>query len=90
MGIGGVGSNKGATALAMHVCSHPLCFVNCHLAAHEGAEYVHKRNANLSEMERDIKLGRAQARRPSFRGMQKRHGVPTQGWQAAHQLYCPL
>ena len=59
MGVGGVGSNKGATALAMHVCSHSLCFVNCHLAAHD--EYVNKRNANLSEMERDIKLGLAQA-----------------------------
>ena len=59
MGVGGVGKNKGCTALALTVCSHRLCFVNCHLAAHQGK--IKQRHDNLADVEAKLKLGRASA-----------------------------
>ena len=55
MGVGGVFPNKGMVAVSLRLGSTPLCFVNGHLAAHEGM--AAKRNANLHEMERALRLG---------------------------------
>ena len=38
--MGGVGTNKGGVALSFRVCSTHLCFVNAHLAAHEGEHHM--------------------------------------------------
>ena len=35
-----MGTNKGGVALSFRVCSTHLCFVNAHLAAHEGAHHM--------------------------------------------------
>lgn len=55
MGFAGVGANKGVAALAMRVYAAPLCFVGAHLAAHD--HHCKQRNANVSEMERKLRLG---------------------------------
>ena len=54
-GVGGLFPNKGVVAVSLRLGSTPLCFVNGHLAAHEGM--AAKRNANLHDMERAVRLG---------------------------------
>ena len=55
MGMAGLFPNKGVVAVSLRLGSTPLCFVNAHLAAHEGM--AAKRNANLHDMERTVRLG---------------------------------
>ena len=55
MGVGGLFPNKGVVAVSLRLGSTPLCFINAHLAAHEGM--AAKRNANLHDMERAVRLG---------------------------------
>lgn len=47
-GIMGVGGNKGGVGVRVTLFRRTLCFVNCHLAAHQGA--VRKRNANVESI----------------------------------------
>jgi hypothetical protein len=49
-GIGGIIGNKGGVVVAFEVCGTALCFVNCHLAAHEGQQFLEKRNQDIGEI----------------------------------------
>ncbi len=44
-GLMGIVANKGGLAIALRVKGTSLCFVSCHLAAHEGEKYLRKVNA---------------------------------------------
>ena len=55
-GVGGVGTNKGAVALALRVCNVHLGFVNAHLAAHQGMAAA--RNEQAAEINRNLRVGR--------------------------------
>lgn len=49
-GIGGVIGNKGGLVARLHVGNTTLAFCSCHLAAHEGAAYLNRRNQMSSEV----------------------------------------
>ena len=57
-GVGGVGTNKGGVAVSFRVCSSHLCFVNSHLAAHEGDHHVRQRNANAADISQHLSVGK--------------------------------
>ena len=57
-GVGGVGTNKGGVAVSFRVCSSHLCFVNSHLAAHEGEHYMRQRNANAADISQHLGVGK--------------------------------
>ena len=60
-GVGGVGTNKGGVALSFRVCSTHLCFVNAHLAAHEGEHHMRQRNANAADISQHLSVGKVRA-----------------------------
>lgn len=49
-----MGQNKGGIAISVNVWDTELCFVNSHLAAHQGK--VHLRNAMFRSIVRGIRL----------------------------------
>jgi hypothetical protein len=49
-GIGGVIGNKGGVVVAFEICGTSLAFVNCHLAAHEGQQFLEKRNHDIGQI----------------------------------------
>lgn len=54
-GIANVLGNKGAVAVSFHLNHTSLCFVNAHLAAHQGE--LQKRNTNYRDIIRHTKVG---------------------------------
>jgi len=54
-GVGGVATNKGGVAIAVQVWDTELCFVNCHLAAHQ--DKTRSRNAQYSDIVKGIRMG---------------------------------
>ena len=60
-GVGGVGTNKGGVAVSFRVCASHVCFVNAHLAAHEGELHVRQRNANAADISQHLSVGKVRA-----------------------------
>eukprot|EP00040_Diaphanoeca_grandis_P008318 m.44890 g.44890 ORF g.44890 m.44890 type:complete len:646 (+) comp19806_c0_seq2:334-2271(+) len=56
-GIAGVYGNKGGQVLCFSIFSVSLCFVSSHLAAHEGAAHLKRRNESFVEICRDVRVG---------------------------------
>lgn len=54
-GVGHVGSNKGGIASCVHVWDTSVCFVNSHLAAHQGK--TSRRNSDYKEIVEQIQMG---------------------------------
>jgi endonuclease/exonuclease/phosphatase family metal-dependent hydrolase len=49
--------NKGGLAVKMELYSTSLCFVSCHLAAHEAEKYLLRRNAGTAEIMEEARMG---------------------------------
>ena len=62
-GVLGVGTNKGAVALALSLREARLCVVNCHLAAHH--EKLLQRNTDVQQICKHLRLGAPQVEIPS-------------------------
>ena len=56
-GIGGVVGNKGGLVVKFKVNGTSLCFISCHLAAHEGEKKATKRNDNIREVLAGARVG---------------------------------
>ena len=56
-GIGGVVGNKGGLVVKFKVNNTSLCFISCHLAAHEGEKKATKRNDNIREVLAGARVG---------------------------------
>jgi len=54
-GVGNVMANKGALGVAFHWDDTSICFINCHLAAHQGM--VKERNENYQRICTNTKIG---------------------------------
>ena len=61
-GVLGVGTNKGAVALALSLREARLCVVNCHLAAHH--EKLLQRNTDVQQICKHLRLGAPQVEIP--------------------------
>jgi len=57
-GIGHVLGNKGGLLFKMDVYGCSVCFVTCHLAAHEGSKNLARRNSDVSEIMRNARVGK--------------------------------
>ncbi|OQS02462.1 phosphatidylinositol-3,4,5-trisphosphate 5-phosphatase [Thraustotheca clavata] len=57
-GVGNVIGNKGGTVLKLVVDGISLCFVNCHLAAHESQKFLDRRNSDCAEILNGARVGR--------------------------------
>lgn len=51
-------ANKGGLACKIRIRGTTLCFVSCHLQAHEGAEHLARRNASCAEILSGARLGK--------------------------------
>lgn len=51
-------ASSGGLAVSLRVGSTSLCFVSCHLAAHEGEKYLKRRHENVHEII-NVRGGRA-------------------------------
>jgi len=49
-GLGGVVGNKGGVAVSFNIRDTSLCFLSSHLAAHQGQEFLERRNADFKEI----------------------------------------
>jgi hypothetical protein len=49
-GIGRMVGNKGAVMISFAVYQTSLCFVSCHLAAHDGEKFLARRNADARDI----------------------------------------
>jgi hypothetical protein len=56
-GIGGMVGNKGGVLIKFDVLGTSLCFISCHLAAHEEEKYLQRRNADIREIFAKSKIG---------------------------------
>ncbi|ETW09428.1 hypothetical protein H310_00033 [Aphanomyces invadans] len=56
-GVGNVIGNKGGVVLKMVVDHRSFCFVNCHLAAHEAAKFLERRNNDVAEILSGARVG---------------------------------
>ena len=54
-GVAGIGRNKGGVAVSFYLNNTPLCFVNCHLAAHQNN--VVDRNVDAAAIQRNLRIG---------------------------------
>ncbi|CAM9225813.1 unnamed protein product [Chrysoparadoxa australica] len=57
-GIGGVVANKGGLAARIKIRGTTLCFVSCHLQAHEGEGNKHRRNSSCAEILSGLRMGK--------------------------------
>ncbi|OQR98644.1 phosphatidylinositol-3,4,5-trisphosphate 5-phosphatase [Achlya hypogyna] len=56
-GVGNVIGNKGGAVLKLTVDGLSLCFVNCHLAAHEAQKFLDRRNSDCAEILNGARVG---------------------------------
>lgn len=56
-GLGGVVGNKGGCVVKFELYGTSLCFVSCHLAAHEGKKFLNRRNADVVEILYNARIG---------------------------------
>ena len=54
-GVGGIAGNKGGVGVSLQLGETTMCFVCCHLAAHQ--EHVPQRNADFREISKSMALG---------------------------------
>jgi len=59
-GLGRVVANKGGQIVKLAVYGTTLCFVSCHLAAHEGAKHLANRNDSVREIFQGARMGNKQ------------------------------
>eukprot|EP00040_Diaphanoeca_grandis_P035742 m.225474 g.225474 ORF g.225474 m.225474 type:complete len:1105 (+) comp33461_c1_seq2:999-4313(+) len=56
-GIAHVMANKGGLCIKFELYGTALCFVSCHLAAHEGQKFLNVRNSNVREILEGCRIG---------------------------------
>ena len=56
-GIAGVYGNKGGLVAKLSIYGTTLCFVSCHLAAHEGAGFLARRHKDIRDIMSDSRTG---------------------------------
>ncbi|KDO29986.1 hypothetical protein SPRG_05175 [Saprolegnia parasitica CBS 223.65] len=56
-GVGNVIGNKGGAVVKLVVDGVSLCFVNCHLAAHEAQKFLDRRNSDCTEILNGARVG---------------------------------
>ena len=74
-GIGGVIGNKGGLVARMTVGDTSLAFCSCHLAAHEGSQYLKSRNAMCQEILFETSGGRISGTKGKGRPLDVAHAV---------------
>ncbi|CAN0207687.1 unnamed protein product, partial [Ectocarpus sp. 4 AP-2014] len=55
--IGKVVANKGGLVCKLRLRGTTLCFVSCHLQAHEGQNHLARRNSSCAEILQGARLG---------------------------------
>eukprot|EP00039_Didymoeca_costata_P001178 m.50393 g.50393 ORF g.50393 m.50393 type:complete len:579 (-) comp10667_c0_seq2:163-1899(-) len=56
-GLAGIGGNKGGQAIKINAYGTTLCFISCHLPAHEGQKHCEERNDAVREIFAGLHLG---------------------------------
>jgi hypothetical protein len=56
-GIAHVGGNKGGLVVKLSLYGTSLCFVSCHLAAHEAEKFLERRNSDCAEIMGGARVG---------------------------------
>ena len=56
-GIAHVVANKGGQVVKFALYGHNICFISSHLTAHEGAEFLVKRNESVAEILNGARVG---------------------------------
>jgi hypothetical protein len=56
-GIAHIAGNKGGLVVKLVLYGTSLCFVSCHLAAHEAEKYLERRNSDCAEIMKGARVG---------------------------------